>query len=222
MKVGVVRFPGSNCDQDAYHAIKTLGHQAEYVWHQDCLDKSIEAVILPGGFSFGDYLRPGRLATYSPVMKDIVALAKAGQSILGICNGFQILCESHLLPGALMRNGSNRFVCKDVYLRVEDNFSVLTKSCTLGQILKVPIAHGDGCYIIDPNQAPKVVLRYCNKSGGISSGANPNGSEQNIAGVSNQIGNVIGLMPHPERACWPLFGSTDGRLLLENLLGPAS
>lgn len=215
--MAVVQFPGANCDQDALYAVRDLGHQSEYVWHQSRLTE-FDAAIVPGGFSFGDYLRAGAVARFSPAMEDVIRMANAGSPVIGICNGFQVLCEAGLLPGALVRNVGQRFACRDVFLRVEDTDTVLTQQVRLGQILRIPIAHGEGCYVIDPAAAPRVVFRYCTAGGDISAENNPNGSEDNIAGIANQAGNVVGLMPHPERACSTLLGSDDGRALLESFL----
>ncbi len=218
MKVAVVQFPGSNCDQDALFGVRLLGHQSEYVWHASRIPSGFDAVIVPGGFTFGDYLRCGAIARFSPAMESVRDMAAAGAPVLGICNGFQILCESGLLPGALVRNACGRFVCRDIYLRVDSTESILTSNCHLGQVLRMPVAHGEGCYVIDPAHPPRVVLRYCDASGDCTSDSNPNGSEDHIAGVANDRGNVVGMMPHPERAVSEMLGSSDGSALLDCLL----
>lgn len=217
MKVAVVQFPASNCDQDALHAVRLLGHQAEYAWHAEPLPPAVGAVIVPGGFSFGDYLRAGAIARFSPVMSDVIAAAGEGMPVLGICNGFQVLCECGLLPGALVRNAGQKFVCKDVWLRVEDTSCFLTRGLRLGHVLRIPIAHGEGNYV-RPAEPVNAVFRYCSPHGDVDAESNPNGSEDNIAGIRNGAGNVVGMMPHPERACDALLGSADGRLLLESFL----
>ncbi len=225
MKFAVLRFPGSNCDQDCFLAINQLpGATADYVWHKDSSLAGFDAVVLPGGFSYGDYLRCGAIARFSPVMKAVKDFAAAGGPVMGICNGFQILCESGLLPGALVRNRDLHFLCKHVNLRVEGPGSRFTNAAWTGQILNIPIAHGEGCYFADDETLARlerngqVLLRYCDAQGRADEAANPNGSCANIAGIRNEAGNVFGLMPHPERACDPLLGSTDGKLLFESLL----
>lgn len=218
MKVAVVRFPGSNCDQDALHAVRMLGHQSEYVWHTEPIPAGFDAVILPGGFSFGDYLRCGAVARFSPAMETVRRMARAGMPVLGICNGFQVLCESGLLPGALVRNVGLRFVCRDVLLRVESTDSVASGGARVGQILRIPIAHGEGCYVPAEGESPRVVFRYCDASGATTPESNPNGSTDNIAGICNREGNVVGMMPHPERAVSELLGYHDGRVVLGSFL----
>ncbi len=225
MKFGIVTFPGSNCDYDAYHAVtEILGEEAIYLWHKDHDLQNADVVVLPGGFSYGDYLRAGAIARFSPIMQEVAAHAKAGGPVLGICNGFQILCEAHLLPGALMRNASLQFVSAPVQLRVENNNTLFTNLYEKGEILRIPVAHGDGRYYASPEVldalegSGRVIFRYADASGNISADANPNGSERNIAGIINEQGNVLGLMPHPERACSPLLGSVDGIRLLESIL----
>ncbi len=217
MNVGIVTFPGSNCDHDTYHVVKhACGARAEYVWHKDRLPTGLDAVILPGGFAYGDYLRCGALARFSPVMEDVVAFAKRGGPVLGICNGFQILCEAGLLPGALMRNASLKFVCRDVLLAVEGSETPVTRGLA-GRRLVMPIAHAEGSYFADEatlgalEGEGRVVFRYV--------GGAPNGAVRDIAGISGgPRRNVVGLMPHPERASEPVLGCVDGRALFESLL----
>jgi phosphoribosylformylglycinamidine synthase subunit PurQ / glutaminase len=216
MKVGVVVFPGSNCDHDAHFAVsQNLGHSAEFIWHDSEQLGNVDAVILPGGFSYGDYLRCGAIARFSPVMKAVKKFASDGGLVLGICNGFQVLCESGLLPGALLRNAGLKFVCKPVQLSVETTDSPFTHAATNGQVLTVPIAHGEGNYYADDRTIAeleaedRIALRYLTPC---------NGSIKNIAGVLNQQRNVMGMMPHPERAADPLMGSTDGLVILGSLV----
>ncbi len=216
MKVAVVTFPGSNCDYDLYKAVELVEGDATFVWHRERGLTGYDAVMLPGGFSYGDYLRAGAIARMSPVMEDVVAYAEAGGPVLGICNGFQILCEAGLLPGALVKNNTLRFESKDVLLRVERTDTLYTADYTQGQILRVPIAHGEGNYEADAETLDmlegegRVVFRYVNDAGEATEDANPNGSWRNIAGIMNEAGNVMGMMPHPERAMEPILGSTDG------------
>jgi phosphoribosylformylglycinamidine synthase I len=219
----VVQFPGSNCDQDALYALRESGASSEYVWHDEPIPPRFDAVFLPGGFTFGDYLRCGAIARFSPVMESVVEMARAGLPVLGVCNGFQVLCESGLLPGALVRNAGQRFVCRDVWLRVESSGSIVTRGVEPGAVLRMPIAHGEGCYVLPEGVQPNVLFRYCTPEGELTPEANPNGSQDNIAGVCNDAGNVVGMMPHPERAYSELLGSSDGRVLLQQLLaGPAA
>lgn len=225
MKVAVLRFPGSNCDQDCVHAAGSVpGVIAEPVWHKDESLVGFDAVIVPGGFSYGDYLRCGAIARFSPIMAAVREFAAAGGPVLGICNGFQILCESGLLPGALVRNKGLHFVCKHQHVRVESTASIFTSRAEKGGVIDLPIAHGEGCYFADAgtlaelNANDRVLLRYCDSNGMANAGANPNGSLENIAGICNAGRNVFGLMPHPERACDPLLGGTDGLVILESLL----
>ena len=220
MKVGVLQFPGSNCDQDSYFAVKdVLKAPVEYLWHQECDIKGCDLVIVPGGFSFGDYLRCGAIARFSPVMGAVMDHAAAGGLVLGICNGFQILCEAGLLPGALVRNTSMRFVCRHVALRVENSDTKITRGTNRGDLLSIPVAHGEGRYVCDEttlatlNENGQVILRYA------TSEDNVNGSTDNIAGVANESFNVFGMMPHPERACDVALGSSDGLALLKSLIG---
>ena len=224
MKFAVLRFPGSNCDQDCVHALNAIpGASADYVWHKDTSLAGFDAVVVPGGFSYGDYLRCGAIARFSPVMKSVKEFAASGGPVIGICNGFQILCESGLLPGALVRNRGLHFVCKHVHLRVERNDSRFTSAASNGRILNIPIAHGEGCYFADDETLAslqargQVLVRYCDAQGNITDEANPNGSRENIAGIRNEAGNVFGLMPHPERACDPLLGSTDGLAIFQSI-----
>jgi phosphoribosylformylglycinamidine synthase I len=225
MKFGIVTFPGSNCDYDAFQAItEILGEEATYLWHKDHDLQGSDVIILPGGFSYGDYLRAGAIARFSPIMQDVVAHAKAGGPVLGICNGFQIACEAGLLPGALMRNSHLQFVSAEVRIRVENDDTMFTNLYDRGEILRMPVAHGDGRYVasgevLDQLEAEgRVVFKYVDAGGAVSADGNPNGSERNIAGITSEAGNVLGLMPHPERACSPLLGSNDGVRLLESIL----
>jgi len=225
MKFGIVTFPGSNCDYDAFQAItEILGEEATYLWHKDHDLQGSDVIILPGGFSYGDYLRAGAIARFSPIMQEVVAHAKAGGPVLGICNGFQIACEAGLLPGALMRNSHLQFVSAEVRIRVENDDTMFTNLYDRGEILRMPVAHGDGRYVastdvLDQLEAEgRIVFEYVDAGGAVSADANPNGSERNIAGIISEAGNVLGLMPHPERACSPLLGSNDGVRLLESIL----
>ncbi len=222
-KFGVVVFPGSNCDHDAYFAVKkVLGFEAEFLWHKEKELKGSDVIILPGGFSYGDYLRTGAIARFSPIMESVYNFAEKGGVVIGICNGFQILLELGLLPGAMMRNESLKFVCKDVFIRVENNNNIFTKSVDQ-KILKIPVAHGEGNYFADEQTLDEiekngqVLFRYVSNKGKIGSEFNPNGSLNNIAGIINKKKNVMGLMPHPERCCDPLLGNTDGSLLFKSV-----
>jgi phosphoribosylformylglycinamidine synthase len=225
VKFGVVRFPGSNCDQDAYFVIKdVLGKPVEYIWHQETSVKGYDCLILPGGFSYGDYLRTGAIARFSPVMEAILQHAERGRLVWGICNGFQILCEAHLLPGALTRNSGLKFICKQVHVRVENAETPWTCAARPGRVLQIPIAHGEGCYVADTQTLAalesegRVIFRYCNKKGDPTPESNPNGSMNNIAGIANKGFNVLGMMPHPERASEKILGSVDGRVIFESVL----
>jgi phosphoribosylformylglycinamidine synthase I len=225
MNFAVLQFPASNCDQDAVHALRdVMGHSARLVWHKDSSVGDVDAVIVPGGFSYGDYLRTGAIARFSPIMQAVQNFAAQGGPVLGICNGFQILCEAGLLPGALIRNRSLQFRCENVFLETVNRKSLFTNRIPAGKLLRVPIAHGEGCYFADAEQLKKleangqVLWRYVNEKGEATEIANPNGSLMNIAGISNERGNVAGLMPHPERAIEPLLGSEDGRLVFESLV----
>jgi phosphoribosylformylglycinamidine synthase subunit PurQ / glutaminase len=225
MKFGIVTFPGSNCDYDAYHAVvDTLGAEAVYLWHKDHDLQGVDVVILPGGFSYGDYLRAGAIARFSPIMREVIQHAERGAPVLGICNGFQIACEAHLLPGALLRNDRLQFVSEQVRVRVENTDTLFTGEYTPGQVLAIPIAHGDGRYTADEEtldrleEEGRVVFRYVGAGGGVDEAWNPNGSMRAIAGIMNENGNVLGMMPHPERAVDPVLGSADGRALFESML----
>ena len=225
MRFAVVQFPGSNCDQDCVHALRVLGQETRLVWHQESRIDPDEGVILPGGFSYGDYLRCGAIARFSPIMKSVKAAAERGQVIVGICNGFQILCEAGLLPGALTRNEGLHFRCEPAYLRVETPASRFTSGYVTGQILRIPIAHGEGCYRAEPKileeleARQQILFRYCDEQGRVTPEANPNGSCLNIAGIRNVAGNVLGMMPHPERCCEPEMGGIDGRGILLGAAG---
>jgi phosphoribosylformylglycinamidine synthase len=225
VKVAVVVFPGSNCDHDAYYAVRhVLGQQADFVWHKDTSLGGADAVILPGGFSYGDYLRTGAIARFSPIMQAVSAFAAEGGPVIGICNGFQVLLEAGLLPGAMLRNRSVRFRCEFVHVRVEHTDTPFTTACRSGQVLKMPIAHGEGNYFAEPDvlaeleRERRVIFRYVTPSGEVSDAANPNGSVQNIAGICSQRRNVVGLMPHPERACESVLGSADGLAVFTSMV----
>ena len=222
----VVQFPGSNDDRDARFALKSvLGVASELVWHQRAeLPAGTQAVLLPGGFSYGDYLRCGAMAKYSPIMAAVNRFAQAGGPVLGVCNGFQVLCEAGLLPGVLVRNHHLHFVCDFVHVRVESVVPIFTSRARAGQVLRLPIKHGEGAYCVPPEQLPElersgqIVLRYCEPDGSVTPAANPNGAVANIAGVRNARGNVMGLMPHPEHAVEPAIGGTDGLVVLGSLV----
>jgi phosphoribosylformylglycinamidine synthase subunit PurQ / glutaminase len=225
MNFAVIQFPGSNCDQDCLAAINSIsGLEAEYVWHKETSLRGFDAIVLPGGFAYGDYLRCGAIARFSPIMAAVVNDARAGKLVLGTCNGFQILCEAGLLPGALVRNRSLRFVCQMVTTRVEVPDSSFTQGCPQGTLLRLPIAHGEGCFFADPatvrelNERRQVILRYADDQGRIVPEANPNGSIENIAGICNREGNVFGLMPHPDRAFSEGLGSADGSRIFRSML----
>ncbi len=229
MKVGVVIFPGSNCDYDAYRALKMIdGVDVVYLWHGTDDLQRCQAIILPGGFSYGDYLRSGSIARFSPIMKKVVDFAGHGGLVLGVCNGFQILLESGLLPGAMIMNSRLRFVCREVILRVENNNTAFTSGLEIGDRLRMPVAHGEGSYFADPvtlselESSGRVIFRYVDENGVVTSGANPNGSLNGIAGIINDRGNVAGLMPHPERACEAILGSEDGLGVLQSLCSARS
>jgi phosphoribosylformylglycinamidine synthase len=225
VKFAVVVFPGSNCDHDAYHAVKhVLGQDAEFIWHKDESLKGADAVILPGGFSYGDYLRTGAIARFSPIMRSVAAFAADGGPVIGICNGFQVLLEVGLLPGAMLRNRSVKFQCEHVFVRVEQTDTPFTLACTPGQVLRIPIAHGEGNYYAEPEviaaleRERRVIFRYTSAEGVVTDAANPNGSTHNIAGICSERRNVVGLMPHPERACELAVGSADGLVVLESVV----
>jgi len=225
MKFGVVVFPGSNCDHDTHHALGTVLKQpVEFIWHQSEQVNGFDAVILPGGFSYGDYLRTGAIARFSPVMRAVEKFARGGGLVLGVCNGFQMLLEAGLLPGAVLRNQGLRFICRHVHIRVENTDTPFTCAATPGQILKIPIAHSDGSYFCDDatladlERNRQVIFRYTNPDGRDDAAGNPNGAIANVAGISNREGNVAGLMPHPERAVEAALGSADGRVIFRSMI----
>jgi phosphoribosylformylglycinamidine synthase I len=225
MRWAVVRFPGSNCDQDAYHVLKNvLGQEVDYVWHKETSLGGADAVVLPGGFSYGDYLRTGAIARFSPIMDAVKAAAAEGRVVMGICNGFQILCEAGLLPGVLIRNNNLHFRCETVNVRVENADSRFTRGLKAGQVLRIPIAHGEGNYVADEKTLDslfankQVLFTYSDAQGRASAASNPNGSARHIAGITNAAGNVLGLMPHPERASEAILGSADGLGIFESVL----
>ena len=225
MKFAVVVFPGSNSDHDAYYAAQhVLGQHAEYIWHKDTSLNGADVVILPGGFAHGDYLRTGAIARFSPIMSAVQEFAQAGGPVLGICNGFQVLLEAGMLPGAMLRNRSVKFVCEHVLVKVEQTDTPFTNACRPGHVLKMPIAHGEGNYYAEPDVIARlesnrqVIFRYTNAGGVATEAANPNGSVANIAGLCNEGRNVVGLMPHPERACELAIGSADGLIVFESAL----
>lgn len=223
-KIGVIVFPGSNCDHDAYHAMKhVMKAETKFLWHKETELNNLDLLIVPGGFSYGDYLRSGAIARFSPIMKAVQEYIKKGYPVLGICNGFQILCESGLLPGSMLHNEKLRFVCKNVYIRVENNQSLFTSGMQEGTILDVPVSHGEGNYFIDDKglnglkENQQIAFRYCDAGGNLTEEANFNGSVDSIAGITNKQGNVLGMMPHPERAMEPLLGSSDGITFFESV-----
>jgi phosphoribosylformylglycinamidine synthase len=225
IKFGVVVFPGSNCDHDAYYTLKkVLGHEVSFLWHKDTDLKNSDVIILPGGFSYGDYLRCGAIARFSPIMKPVIDFAKKGGYVVGICNGFQVLLEAELLPGIMIQNKTLRFACKDVYLSIENRNTPYTKDITEKNVLKVPIAHGEGNYFADGDTLKElidnrqIVFRYASSKGEIEEEYNPNGSVLNIAGIMNKKGNVLGMMPHPERSSSTVLGKTDGALIFNSLV----
>lgn len=228
MKFGVVVFPGSNCDADTFHAIRDVLQQpVQYIWHQEDHLHGVDCVILPGGFSYGDYLRCGAIARFSPVMQAVERFAAQGGLVIGICNGFQILCEAHLLPGALVRNEGLRFVCKHVWIRVENADTPFTRCCQPGEVLRIPVAHGEGRYVCDQETLQalqangQILFRYCDPTGALTREGNPNGSLANIAGIANERFNVMGMMPHPERARETLLGSEDGLKIFRSIIHSA-
>jgi phosphoribosylformylglycinamidine synthase subunit PurQ / glutaminase len=224
MQFAVLQFPASNCDQDAVHGLRLLGHKADYLWHKETSLGPVDGVIVPGGFSYGDYLRTGAIARFSPVMQAVQQFAANGGLVLGICNGFQILCEAGLLRGALVRNRDLQFHCEHIFLKAATTDSPFTCRITPGKILRIPIAHGEGCYFADEDTLDQlkandqVLWQYCDAAGELTDEANPNGSLRNIAGICNERRNVAGLMPHPERACEEILGSADGRLIFESVI----
>ncbi len=229
LRFAVPVFPGTNCDHDTEHVLRTvLGQHVDLIWHTERSLRNADVVIVPGGFAHGDYLRTGAIARFSPVMDAVIAHAKAGKPVLGICNGFQILCETGLLPGVLMRNLSLQFICEFRPVRVERTDTPFTASCAPGTVIRMPIAHGEGRYTADPatlralEKRGQVVFRYCDEHGEVTPAANPNGSMNNIAGIRNERGNVVGLMPHPERASEEFLGSADGRILFESVVNTLS
>jgi len=224
-KFGVVVFPGSNCDHDTYYVLrKILDLDVIFLWHKQSSLEDCDVIILPGGFSYGDYLRTGAIARFSPIMNEIISFANNGGYVLGICNGFQILLEAGLLPGVMIRNESLNFVCKDIYLKTVNKKTVFTKSINGKNVMKVPIAHGEGNYFADENTLKElednnqIVFRYSERDGSITSSSNPNGSVKNIAGIINKAGNVLGMMPHPERSSDSVLGKTDGSLIFKSLV----
>jgi len=225
MKIGVVVFPGSNCDHDCQYIFQdVLGQSVDMIWHKETLLAGVDAIVLPGGFSYGDYLRTGAIARFSPVMGAVKEFARKGGLVIGICNGFQILLEAGLLPGVMLRNTSLNFICRDVYVKVENAATRFTNRCESGQVLKIPIAHADGNYYTDPvtlggiKANAQVIFRYCTAEGKVTPDANPNGSLDNIAGIMNADGNVLGMMPHPERSAEAVLGNDDGRLIFLSML----
>jgi phosphoribosylformylglycinamidine synthase len=225
MKFGVVVFPGSNCDRDMQHVLGTvLGQKVEMLWHKDHDLKGCDFIVLPGGFSYGDYLRSGAIARFSPIMQEVMEFASKGGFVLGICNGFQILTEAHLLPGVLMHNDSRKFVCRNIFMRCETDESLVTSKLRIGQVIKIPIAHGEGKYFADQETIlslktnDQVLFRYCDPQGNLSDDANPNGATDHIAGICNKERNVFGMMPHPERATDAVLGNSDGRVIFESVL----
>jgi phosphoribosylformylglycinamidine synthase len=224
MRFAVIVFPGTWSDTDSQYSLRLAGQEADLVWHRETDLSRYDAIVLPGGFSYGDYLRSGAIARFSPVMETVAKDAEAGKPVVGICNGFQVLCESHLLPGALMRNDSLQYRCEWVYLRTENTHTVGTSALEPGQVIHVPISHGDGRYVADAatldelEAKNRIAFRYCTADGQVTPNANPNGSERNIAGIVNERGNVLGMMPHPERACEALMGGEDGLLIWRSVV----
>lgn len=225
IKVGIVVFPGSNCDQDCYYVFNDILKQdVRYLWHRESDLGDVDLIVLPGGFSYGDYLRCGAIARFSPVMQSVIRFANDGGLVLGICNGFQILCEAGLLPGALLKNKFLRFICDTVYVRIENKNTVFTSEYEKNEIIKLPIAHGDGQYYVDEKKLKEiednnqVVLRYCSEDGLLEEKSNPNGSINHIAGIINEKGNILGLMPHPERASDPILKNVDGKRIFESII----
>jgi phosphoribosylformylglycinamidine synthase I len=228
LKFGVVTFPGSNCDEDMIYVLGTiLGQKVEHLWHKDHDLKGCDFIVLPGGFSYGDYLRSGAIARFSPIMEEVVKHANRGGYVMGICNGFQILCEAGLVPGALLHNNNQKFICKNVYIKADNNSTLITSNINVDKALKIPIAHGEGRYYADENTIKQlqdneqILFRYCDENGKVNEESNPNGSLMNIAGVTNAGKNVFGMMPHPERAADEFLNNTDGKLLFESILSLA-
>jgi phosphoribosylformylglycinamidine synthase len=224
MKFGVIIFPGSNCDQDSYHAaVAATGQQAAFLWHESHDLENCDAIIVPGGFAYGDYLRTGAIARFAPIMAEVAKFASGGGIVIGICNGFQILCEAGLLPGALLRNASLKYICKYVHLRVENARTSFTSACQEGEVLRIPIGHMEGNYYCDPQtleelkRRNRIVFRYSAPDGSITQAANPNGSLDNIAGIGSEGGNVLGMMPHPDRCSESLLGSADGAKIFKSM-----
>lgn len=224
-KIGVIVFPGSNCDHDAYHAMKhVMGAETKFIWHKDSDLSGIDLLIVPGGFSYGDYLRSGAIARFSPVMNAVSDYAAKGNPVLGICNGFQILLESGLLPGAMLHNQKLRFICKTIHIRTESTRSLFTRGLEKGQVMEIPVSHGEGNYFIESDglkeleQNDQIAFRYCDKNGELTAESNFNGSVSAIAGITNKQGNVLGLMPHPERAMEKILGLEDGKIFFESLI----
>jgi len=222
---GVIVFPGSNCDHDAYHALAhVMNAQTKFLWHKDTDLSDIDFLLIPGGFSYGDYLRSGAIARFSPIMQSVIEFAEKGRPVLGICNGFQILLEAGILPGAMMHNQELRYVCKQTHIRCENSDTLFTRNITEGKVLQIPVAHGEGNYFTDPDQLKElqdndqVIFRYCDKNGQTTKEANFNGSIDNIAGICNSQRNVLGMMPHPERAVEEILGSADGKQIFESVL----
>lgn len=222
---GVIVFPGSNCDHDAYHAMAhVMNAETKFLWHKDTDLPNIDFLLIPGGFSYGDYLRSGAIARFSPIMQSVIEFAEKGGPVLGICNGFQILLEAGLLPGAMLHNKDLRFVCKQTHLRCETSNTLFTRNIKKGEVLQIPVAHGEGNYFTDEDQLKKlrdndqIIFRYCNSQGNVTDEANFNGSVDNIAGICNTQRNILGMMPHPERAVEELIGSDDGKLIFESVL----
>jgi phosphoribosylformylglycinamidine synthase I len=229
MKSTVIVFPGSNCDRDIKVALEQItGGPVDMAWHGDTDLKPSDLIVLPGGFSYGDYLRPGAMAAKSPIMTSVAARAKSGTPVLGICNGFQVLCETGLLPGVLLRNASLKYVCKDIHVRVEQPDTPFTRAYSAGAVLRIPVAHHDGNYFADTNTLDRlegeaqVVVRYCDANGEISDAANPNGSQRSIAGITDETRRIVGMMPHPERLFEPLLGGSDGRGVIGGIAASVS
>ena len=225
MKFGVITFPGSNCDQDMIYVLESImGYEVERLWHKQTDIKGVDFIVLPGGFSYGDYLRSGAIANYSPIMKEVVNHANNGGFVMGICNGFQILCESKLLPGTLLHNSNQKFICKNIFLKADNNASIINQAVNPLEALKIPIAHAEGRYyatedmLKEINDQEQVIYRYCDENGEISAASNPNGSVESIAGVTNASKNVFGMMPHPERATDKMLHNLDGKYILESVL----